>query len=294
MAEKRMFAKSIIDSDDFLDLPATTQTLYFHLGMRADDEGFINNARSIARMVGATSDDIDLLVDNDFLIAFDSSVVVITHWRLNNNVQKDRLKETIYTEERAQLVVKDNGAYALRSQSDTKIEQLANSLDTDCKQNDTECFQNVSKMEASANKMDANVTEMLPQNRIDKIRLDKSSVDKSSVDESSVEGADKPAPTRTQFKKPTLDEVKEYVVDHCLADKVVPARFYDYYESNGWKVGKNPMKDWRAAVRNWSRTDTRTSTAAKPKNGFNNFSQRDTDMAELEKALLGKDAAASG
>lgn len=292
MAEKRMFTKSIIDSDNFLDLPATTQTLYFHLGMRADDEGFINNARSIARMVGATSDDIDLLVDNDFLIAFDSSVVVITHWRLNNNVQKDRLKETIYTEERAQLVVKENGAYALRSQSGAEIEQLANKLDTDCKQNDTECFQNVSKMEASANKMDANVTEMLPQNRIDKNRLDKSSVDKSSVGESSVERADKPAPTRTQFQKPTLDEVKEYVVDHGLLTEVNPARFFDYYESNGWKVGKNPMKDWRAAVRNWSRTDTRAST--KPKNGFNNFSQRDTDMAELEKALLGKDAAASG
>ena len=113
MAERRMFAKTIIDSDAFLDMPLSTQALYFHLSMRADDEGFINNPKKIQRMVGASDDDLKLLIAKRFIIPFESGIVVIKHWKIHNYIQKDRFKETVYKEERGLLSVKDNGAYTL-------------------------------------------------------------------------------------------------------------------------------------------------------------------------------------
>lgn len=111
MAERRMFAKTIIDSDMFLDMPLSTQALYFHLSMRADDDGFINNPRKIQRMIGASDDDLKVLVMKRFILPFDSGVVVIKHWKIHNYIRNDRYKETVYKEERALLEIKENGAY---------------------------------------------------------------------------------------------------------------------------------------------------------------------------------------
>lgn len=113
MAERRMFAKTIIDSDAFLDMPLSTQALYFHLSMRADDDGFINNFKKIQRMIGASEDDIKVLIMKNFIIPFDSGVVVIKHWRIHNYIQKDRYKPTMYTEEKKQLDLKENKGYTL-------------------------------------------------------------------------------------------------------------------------------------------------------------------------------------
>ena len=106
-----MFAKSIITSDAFLDLPATTRCLYFSLGMFADDDGFCNNPRSIMRQVGATLDDMNLLIAKKFLLVFDNGVIVIKHWRIHNYIRSDRYHETNYKEEKAQLTLDENGAY---------------------------------------------------------------------------------------------------------------------------------------------------------------------------------------
>lgn len=114
MAERRMFAKTIIDSDAFLDMPLSTQALYFHLSMRADDDGFINNCKKIQRMIGASDDDLKLLMAKRFIIPFDSGVVVIKHWKIHNYIQNDRYKETVYLEEKSQLQLKDNKAYTLK------------------------------------------------------------------------------------------------------------------------------------------------------------------------------------
>ena len=113
MAEKRMFAKTIIDSDAFLDMPLSTQALYFHLAMRADDEGFINNPKKIQRTVGSTDDDLKLLMLKNFIIPFESGIVVIKHWKIHNYIRKDRLQPTAYQEEKGQLSIKKNGAYTL-------------------------------------------------------------------------------------------------------------------------------------------------------------------------------------
>ena len=106
-----MFTKKIIDSDAFLDMPLSTQCLYFHLNMRADDDGFVNNPKKISRMIGASEDDLKLLITKRFVLVFDTGVIVIKHWRMHNLIKKDRYHATDYQEEYAQLIQKSNGAY---------------------------------------------------------------------------------------------------------------------------------------------------------------------------------------
>jgi hypothetical protein len=125
MAERRMFAKTIIDSDGFLDLPLSTQALYFHLSMRADDDGFVNNPKKILRMTGATHNEIELLLDKRFILLFESGVIVIKHWRMHNYIQADRYKPTVYQEELQKIKVKGNQAYT----------DNVYTMDTDCIQN---------------------------------------------------------------------------------------------------------------------------------------------------------------
>ena len=141
MAERRMFAKSIVESDAFLDMPLSTQALYFHLGMIADDDGFVNSPKKVVRMISASEDDLNLLVLKRFILTFESGIIVIKHWKMNNYIPKDRYKESVYTLEKSQLQVKENSSY-------------------------TECIQTVYKMDT--------------QDRIGKDRLDKESIDKSS------------------------------------------------------------------------------------------------------------------
>ena len=137
MAKSRMFALTIIDSDPFLDFPPTTQNLYFHLAMRADDDGIINSPNKIIKFTESTKEDLNLLVDERFLIKFESGVIIIKHWLIHNNIQKDRYKPTLYQEEFKTLKIKDNKSY-------TEIEKP-------CIQNVnkmlTECVQNVNKMD---------------------------------------------------------------------------------------------------------------------------------------------------
>ena len=113
MAERRMFAKTIIDSDVFLDMPLSTQALYFHLSMRADDDGFINNPKKIQRMVGGSDDDMKILIAKKFIITFDSGVIVIKHWKMHNYIQSDRYKSTVYLEEKAMLETSENKSYTV-------------------------------------------------------------------------------------------------------------------------------------------------------------------------------------
>lgn len=113
-----MFTKKIIDSDAFLDMPLSTQSLYFHLNMRADDDGFLNNPKKIQRMIGASDDDLKLLFAKRFVLAFDNGVVVIKHWRMHNLIRKDRYSPTQYTEERDTLTVKSDGSYTERTDDD--------------------------------------------------------------------------------------------------------------------------------------------------------------------------------
>ncbi|WP_430604646.1 DNA replication protein [Enterococcus sp. DIV2438] len=111
-----MFAKTIIDSDAFLDMPLSTQSLYFHLSMRADDDGFINNPKKIQRMVGCGDDDLKLLMAKRFILVFDSGVIVIKHWKIHNYIRNDRYKPTLYQEEKAELAEKNSKAYTFKTE----------------------------------------------------------------------------------------------------------------------------------------------------------------------------------
>ena len=115
MAERRMFAKTIVTSDSFLDMPPTARCLYFTLGMFADDDGFVNNPKSIMRQAGATVDDMNVLVAKKFVLTFESGVIVIKHWRIHNYIRGDRKHATKYVEELMSLDLDDNGAYTLEN-----------------------------------------------------------------------------------------------------------------------------------------------------------------------------------
>ena len=113
MAERRMFAKTIIDSDAFLDMSVTARLLYYDLSMRADDDGFVNSPKKIMRMIGASEDDLRMLAARKFIIPFENGVVVIKHWRIHNYIRKDRYNETTYSEQKELLELDENGSYRL-------------------------------------------------------------------------------------------------------------------------------------------------------------------------------------
>lgn len=244
MAERRMFAKTIIDSDEFLDMPLSAQALYFHLSMRADDDGFVNSPKRIQRMIGASEDDMKLLLAKSFILIFDTGIIVIKHWRINNYIQNDRYKPTLYTDERSMLALKDNNEYILEG----------------------ECIQN------------GYITDT-------QYRLGKDSKGKDSKGEKK----------NSRFAPPSLDEVSEYITEKGYA--VDPEAFIDFYTSKGWKIGKETMKDWRAAVRTWSRRDKQNEPNQKPEqkppqtggmakdNKFMDYDQREYDYDALEKML---------
>lgn len=113
MAQKRMFNKTITNDDNFLEMPISSQVLYFHLSMNADDDGFVNNWKSIMRMTGTKEDDLKVLITKQYIIPFDSGVIVIKHWRLNNYLQKDRIVPTQYQKELKQLQLDNNNVYTM-------------------------------------------------------------------------------------------------------------------------------------------------------------------------------------
>ena len=230
MAERRMFAKTIIDSDAFLDMPHSTQLLYFHLSMRADDDGFINNPKKVQRMIGCSDDDLKILIAKNFIIPFESGVVVIKHWRIHNFIRTDRYKETVYQEEKAMLNTKDNKAYTIRN-SDGMTLGIPN-----------------------GNQMETQV------------RLGKDSIELDKDIDNNM--SDKPT-TRKRFTPPTLEEVQAYCFER--QNGVDAERFIDYYTSNGWQVGKNKMKDWKAAVRTWEKSGYNKPTGKAQEQGSGNI-----------------------
>ena len=130
MARRRMFSLDVVDTDKFLDMPSSTQALYFHLGMRADDDGFVSSPKRITKTVNCAEDDLKLLITKGYLIPFESGVVVISDWKINNELKKDRYKPTIHLSEFEKIQTQKNKSYSLiTSMTDTK------------------CFRNVSKMD---------------------------------------------------------------------------------------------------------------------------------------------------
>ena len=140
MAERRMFAKTIVLSDEFLDMPLSARCLYFTLGMFADDDGFVNSPKGIMRQCGASQDDMNILLSKRFVLMFESGVIVIKHWRINNYLRNDRYQSTKYVEEKELLNINENGSYSFGIPNSgipsiDKDSKDKNSIDKDSKGN---------------------------------------------------------------------------------------------------------------------------------------------------------------
>ena len=233
MAERRMFAKTIIDSDAFLSMPMSTQALYFHLAMRADDDGFVNGPKKIARMVGAAEDDMKILIGKRYILVFASGVIVIKHWRIHNYIQCDRYKPTLYQEEKSTLVIKGNKSYTEVARLPTLVKGPETIDNTDVIQN--------------GYKMDTQVS-------LGKVSLE--------IGKESIESADAPSPSgkkpvnRTKYGEygwVRLSDAEHSKLLTALGEDEL-ARCIAYIDESAQGNGnKNGWKDWNVVIRKCSR-----------------------------------------
>ena len=244
MAERRMFSQKIVESDAFTDMPLSAQALYFHLNMNADDDGFVNSPKKVARSVGASEKDLKTLIEKRFLIAFPSRVVVIKHWLMHNYIRPDRYKKTEYQEEFSQLYIKPNKAYtenpehangekprnSAKNQASFGSETDANGLPND-NQMPTKCLPNVYQMHPQV-RLGKDI-----DNCVDTTRA------RARAREGEKTGFD-------GFEPPTLEEITEYCRERV--SPVDPKRFFDYYNARGWIDSQgNPVTEWRSRIIAW-------------------------------------------
>lgn len=228
MSERRMFSKKIVSSDAFIEMPLSAQALYFHLGMQADDDGFVNATKRTQRIVGASDDDLRILIEKRFILCFEDGIVVIKHWRINNRIRKDRYTPTPHQDQLSRLAVKENGAYTEK--------ECGNHL--------------VTTWQPDGN-------QMVTQYSIVKYSIDKDSIGECEGEDVSDETPPTPQPkpepksTQKKFKEPSIAEVRAYCAER--SSNIDPERFVNYYTANGWMVGRKKMKDWKAAVRYWEK-----------------------------------------
>lgn len=243
-----MFAKTIIDSDAFLDMPVTAQLLYFHLAMRADDDGFVNKPKTIMRMTGCKDDDINLLFLKKFLIPFENGIVVIKHWKIHNYIRNDRYKETKYKEEKATLSLDENNSYTVGIPTVTHL-----------------------------------VDEMDTQDRLGKVRLDKDSINNNIMpvsNETSTTPKRKNPPKHKygEFQKVRLtDEELQKLNDEygeSLTDEII-TYFDRYIEEKHYKSQSHylAIKRWvfDAVQEKKMKKKPTYSNTEKPKNSTDDF-----------------------
>ena len=231
MAERRMFSKLVINSDEFLALPHSTQNLYFHISLNADDDGFINSHRMILRSTATSESDLKALIDANFLIEFEGGVLAVTHWLINNAIRKDRYRPTLYQKEFAQISLDESKRYTIGIPM---------------------------------------VAKWYTQDSIGKDSIDKVSIDKDSIVND--EGG---------FVAPSVEEIKKYCKENNYSTDA--EKFFDYYSANGWQVGKNSMKDWRATLRNWERNENKEEVKKVKPTAFSNFTQPKSDFDEIKR-----------
>ena len=214
MANRRMFSLLVVDTDHFLDMPATARLLFYDLGMRADDDGFLQNAQRIARTTGAGKDDLALLVAKGYVIPFESGVYVIRHWGVNNQIRRDRYHGTLCTAEKAMLSLNAAGEYSL---SDAPTPASSARLPSGCQM----------------------VAEMEPE-----VSIGKDSIYIGVADAP-------PAKNSRRFVPPTVEEVRAYCEER--QNGIDAQHFVDHYTAGGWMRNKTPIKDWKACVRTWEK-----------------------------------------
>ena len=227
MAERRMMSKSVIETDAFMDMPFSTQALYFHLLLRADDDGFIKSPKAIMRFINARDDDMKLLIAKQYVLAFDSGVIVIKHWKIHNYIRSDRYKRTDCIE-----------AQQVKLTGDNEYTVCQNGVSVGIPSGSQEVYQVVDEMDT--------------QVRLGKDRLGKDSIELDSIGDKSPKTSAKTTKKRT-FKPPTLAEVNDYILEKGIHN-VSAKDFVDYYEAGNWHDAKgNKVKSWKQKLLTWAR-----------------------------------------
>lgn len=209
-----MIAKKVVESDAFLDMPLSAQALYFHLNFAADDDGFVNNPKKIRRSCGASEDDFKLLLLKNFIIHFESGIIVIKHWKIHNYIQKDRYKPTDYQEEKSLLTLKDTKEYAISDD----LENVSVM--------DTECIQDVSVGKVRLGK------DRLGKDRLDNIYCS----EPSKKDSEPVADVEAIILNSGEEWRPTVSEYEEYVRLYPRVNV-----FDEFAKMRGWCLS-NPAK----------------------------------------------------
>ena len=301
LADRRMFAKTIIDSDAFLDMPQSTQLLYFHLAMRADDDGFINNPKSIARNVKCNEDDLKILAMKKFIIPFESGIVVIKHWKIHNYIRADRYKETKYKEEKSRLMLDENKAYSVGIPSDNQM--TTNGIPSD-NQMDTQ-------VRLGKDRLNNNNNILITEKAEKKTRISyQQIVDKYNKICKSLPKVMKLSDARRKAINARLDKFSlEEIIS--VFEKAEQSNFLKGANNRNWKAdfdwimsdrnmakileGKydncNALKDNSATVTSSNTVTDRNTYTPKTTNRFNNFEQRqysDDELDALERKLLSR------
>ena len=254
MAQKRMFDKIITNDDNFLEMPNSTQALYFHLSMNADDDGFVNNWKSIMKITGTKEDDLKILISKSYLIPFDSGILVIKHWRINNYLRGDRYRPTQFQKEFNMLENHENKAYQLKSEWSTIGIPVVNP----------------DKIRIDKNRIEKNREE---ENRIEDIKmsLKTDKIDKMSLKTDNLSSNDSLAiasPTPTENKKEVFNtflniyneectnlpkclkitEKRKVAINKCLKEKIDEEVFREICikaNQSNFLIGEND-RNWKA------------------------------------------------
>lgn len=271
MAKRRMFSMDIVDTDKFLDLPQSAQSLYFHLGMRADDDGFIGSPKRITAMVGARQKDLDLLISEGLIISFDSGVCVIADWRINNCIRKDRYTETVYSDLKSKLKPRDNGSFVLADPYGIP--------------NDNQTSDN----------WDTQVS--IGKDSVDKISIDKESVNKDRLDKISIDEVS--ADTYTEPKADSAPQKQKYgeYKNVFLSDEELRKLKSEF--PNDWQERIERLSEYMACkgtsynnhfavIRSWAKRETpKIQKPRQEKTKFNNFENSEkVDYDELERKIF--------
>ena len=268
MARRRMFTVELIDSDRFTDLPVTAQMLYISLSMHADDEGFLSSAKRLADPYGGIKY-LELLEKENFIIRFDSGVVAIVEWHLNNTIRKDRSAATIHQAERKTLAVVD-GRYVKMdgnhltttcqpngNQVTTTCQPNANQVTTTCQPNDnhltTNCQPNDNHLTTNCQPF---ANHLATQNRIEQNRIEYNRIDQNLIEypggENAEPGEDEDEASVMEYEIPSCSDVQQFAEQEGLKDLDVTL-FWGRNTVNHWcdRTGQ-PIKDWRALARSWT------------------------------------------
>ena len=284
-----MFAKTIIDSDAFLDMPLSTQALYFHLSMRADDEGFLNNANKVMRVIGANQNDYDILLSKRFIIQFPDGICVIKHWRIHNWIRGDRKKDTIYQQEREMLDVKQNGAYTL---VDSHLVDTCQTVDG---QNADGCQHSIGKdsigKDSIGDTYSSDISDSPAVNSASKTKkINKKNADALFEVLWAMYPNKRGKGSVSETKKLALLKIGKEEMERAIK------RYLAEQEQMTWRKTKNGSTFFNSGYvdyldANYVPAEVESLEKQNPNNQFNNFKQRDYSMAyinDLEQRLLNR------